>query len=73
MFSRGLVPLGGTKQFPTPRMLNMLSVSAKKRPIAVSAIAFGPHPFQIDAGANAMTLSHAKPPHPIPLIVLTQC
>jgi len=64
MFSRGLVPLGGTKPVPTPQMLNMLSISAKKRPIAVSEVAFGPPLRQIDAGANAMTSPRIPTPTP---------
>jgi hypothetical protein len=42
----------------------MLSISAKKRPIAVSAVAFGPPLRQIDTGANAMTSPRTPTPTP---------
>ena len=54
----------GHQTVPEAATLNMLSISPQKRPIAVSAVAFGPPLLQRGAGANAMTPTRIPAPTP---------
>ena len=59
----------GHQTAPEAAMLNMLSISPQKRPIAVSAVAFGPPPFSARRRCKCNDPNtHPRPHTPRPLL-----